>query len=352
MKNVLYIGPYRQGDGWGKTSLSFLKALSTKNINLTSRPIWLNSDAVYYDVPEVEQYELDVYDKYDILIQYSLPNKSVYNADFGTNILVTTIDCRIDDTGWLQNIGLFDKIVVFSELEKRFLQNAGLSNHIIAFKYPPLHVETELYNINIDIDGLKLYCTKDISERSGLDELLKAYFHTFTANDDVMLLIPTDDTKKIQEYIQLVKTRMGMYNNLNMYPRIGHINSKQQSVINTLHRQCDVYIDVSYDLKLNNNIMNAVINNSIPVVLDTCTVGKKVSSIERFTSYLQRPLSHMYSGRYVTRAPCELSLADQLKKLYEEYKKDKLQTAKQEYQEIARDFIPALSNDIEEVLCT
>ena len=41
-KNILFVGPYRQADGWGFASHDYLMSLLTTEHNIASAPIYLN----------------------------------------------------------------------------------------------------------------------------------------------------------------------------------------------------------------------------------------------------------------------------------------------------------------------
>ena len=68
MKNVLYIGPYRQNDEWGYTSKAFVNLLSAQDIKLVIRPVWFTGEVVSLDVEALEPYEYNKLDSCDILI--------------------------------------------------------------------------------------------------------------------------------------------------------------------------------------------------------------------------------------------------------------------------------------------
>jgi hypothetical protein len=68
MKNVLFIGPYRQADGWGDASRSYIKAIASTNNNLTIHPNYFTNNII--DISEeISQYEQKFFDNYDIVIQ-------------------------------------------------------------------------------------------------------------------------------------------------------------------------------------------------------------------------------------------------------------------------------------------
>ncbi len=47
--NILFVGPYRQPDGWGMATRSYIKALATKHKNITTRPVYLATPDLKFD---------------------------------------------------------------------------------------------------------------------------------------------------------------------------------------------------------------------------------------------------------------------------------------------------------------
>ena len=68
--NILFIGPYRQNDEWGRKSLAVLKGIQNTDHTVTSRPIYLSTSANYNNY--MERSETIIADHYDILIQFVL----------------------------------------------------------------------------------------------------------------------------------------------------------------------------------------------------------------------------------------------------------------------------------------
>ena len=54
--NILFIGPYRQDDEWGRKSRSILKILQKGNHSITSRPIFLSSTNQYNTYQEPSEH--------------------------------------------------------------------------------------------------------------------------------------------------------------------------------------------------------------------------------------------------------------------------------------------------------
>jgi len=49
---ILFIGPYRQNDGWGNASKHFLKSLCMTEHDIAARPIYLNNQLSYNELSE------------------------------------------------------------------------------------------------------------------------------------------------------------------------------------------------------------------------------------------------------------------------------------------------------------
>ena len=71
MTKVLFVGPYRQSDGWGNAANEYAKAIS-KSCELAMRPIYMGSSfcELHEDLLE---YEFNDLREYDVVIQNCLP---------------------------------------------------------------------------------------------------------------------------------------------------------------------------------------------------------------------------------------------------------------------------------------
>jgi hypothetical protein len=84
--NALFVGPYRQNDGWGLASKNYIRSIATKFPNLTIRPIFLASGSNENLERDLLIYENTTYDHYDIVIQNTLPHCLFYDSRFKKNI--------------------------------------------------------------------------------------------------------------------------------------------------------------------------------------------------------------------------------------------------------------------------
>lgn len=119
--NILFIGPYRQSDAWGKTSRGFIKTLlSLEDFSVTARPIFMSDQQSGSVDADILRCESNKKDRYDVLIQHMLPNFMVYDSRFEQVVGITsfeTANCR----AWDNNLNLLDKIFVTTVAEKNGL---------------------------------------------------------------------------------------------------------------------------------------------------------------------------------------------------------------------------------------
>ena len=313
--NVFYVGPYRQSDGWGLASRSLAKIISQQeDVDLTCRPIWYNLNSLQQDIGSLEACENKKLEKKETLIQFGLPQYLNYNGDFKRNIAATIVDCRVDNMSWVANLNLFDEILVFSKNEKTMLEKSGIKGNIHNLNALPIELDdtaTE-FDTNEFESRYTFYTNAGLATNSGLRETIVAFLSSFTALDNQILIIFCNEknSQQISEEIELIKKSLNIFANMDdMYPRIGIIKAEDQSLINHGHSVFDCFIDLSYNLSLNYQIIHAFSKNRPVILLDTCKdqIGEDyellVKSIEEPSFTQKRPINGMYSGEHTWSKP-------------------------------------------------
>ena len=130
MKNILYIGPYRENNGLGRSSRRWLNCLlSDKSNKICARPIYLTQNIDFHteDIPDFSNSESCSCSSYDYIIQHGNPDMFVYDKRFGKNIGIVEIETsNIGHSGWIEKINMLDEIVVGSSLVKESLNRDGV----------------------------------------------------------------------------------------------------------------------------------------------------------------------------------------------------------------------------------
>lgn len=244
--NILVISPYRQSptDGWSASSRSFIRALNTTGNNITLRNIYMasNKGPIEQDLLDLENTK---FDHYDIIFQRVIPSLVNWDNRFKQNIALPFFESQLPKYHpWINPLNTMDKIFVASKTEKTWLSKL---------------VKAKVYNITEPVDinlykqnhqpiaelscdkSFKFYTICEAGERKNLSQLIKAYLSTFSINDNVILVIKTN--QDITQDILKIKRSIRRFFQDGKYPPIfllSHI--LPETVLQSLHKHCDCFI--------------------------------------------------------------------------------------------------------------
>lgn len=323
--NVFYVGPYRQKDSWGSTSRNYLKFLS-KHADVVARPIYYNSSDTSFEIDkELQDLESKKLEERDIIIQHGLPYNLIYDGSFNQNIAVTHVSSRIDNTSWVANLNLFDKIIVFSEAEKEMLTKSGVDVEIYAYHFPPNYESNfEVTSLPIVSNGKTIFYTSGstIDNSSGLTQTLLAYLSEFNVTDNVMLIVFSEQ-QDLGQMIDNMKRSLGKFENDDHYPIVGVVNNTQPSIINYAHKFFQCYVDVSFGGIPDANVLKATSLNKLLILLDSNKMFSDdydfyVDSQEEVVyQSTERPIKGMTSGEFTWKVPNTGSLKKKMRLVYD-----------------------------------
>ena len=193
---ILYIGQYRGGhDGWSAAAKNYLKALQATDLDVASRPIFMNGrrtpDGQVWDT------EKPLASPPKIVIQHVLPDYFEYMPGYNIGIIFTETK-RLNNNQWIYKINILDELWVNTQSEKDTLKKSGVT---IKISVVPMPIDTEYLEGNLSNleafsipeikDKYVFYFIGDYSSRKNIDDLIRAYNLEFTSYDDVILLIKT-----------------------------------------------------------------------------------------------------------------------------------------------------------------
>jgi hypothetical protein len=261
MRNILYIGPYRENNGLGRSSRRFVSALaSNPNINLSCRPIFFTNQlgVSQHELSFISQFEDNLITNVECLIQHGYPDMLEYHKNFGKNIAITEIETEnINHTGWIEKLNLMDEVWVGSiaASESLFKSNIDTMVNVIPEPY-----NIEKYNEPIskdffdtnDIinDPFIFYTIGGYKDKKNIQGIILAFLLEFNIYDNVRLFIKTggdkvdntsletqinNDISKIYKCIR--KSPLGS-------PRIDVLcGDLDNDAITRLHKSSDCYVD-------------------------------------------------------------------------------------------------------------
>lgn len=210
MKNILYIGPYKQQNGLGKSSRRFIDALITNNnINLSIRPVFYTMSN-YYDSLDTTytEFEENTFKYYDAVIQHGLPDMFEYHRKFGKHIGIVEVETKnIGHSGWIERINLLDQTIVSSIFSANSLLDSGVT--------VPVDILPEPYNLHqYASEYRKVFTHKEsdkpfvfytigkYTEKKNIKGIILAYLLEFNNYDNVRLFIKTDDNTEDHEHLK------------------------------------------------------------------------------------------------------------------------------------------------------
>lgn len=210
IKNIMYIGPYKEESNRGYYSYMNIKALERAGHNIKTIPVfscrYLNNK-ISNDIVHLEN---NTFDKYDICIQHCDALQYTYNSCFEKNIGI--FDFVNFDPNPIVNsrLVLLDKIVVNSKNKVRILQetlSAGLHRKLI---YSPQLIDLDnKENSTLEWTDKKrfyFYAELDFSEQYDWEKLIYIYLTNFMDKQTGL----TIKTKKLdsQKKIDLIKKQI------------------------------------------------------------------------------------------------------------------------------------------------
>lgn len=258
MKNILYIGPYKENTGLGRSARRYIDALGYNlDINLSIRPIYFSPylDTGNESGKDYVEFEENYSKSYDMVIQHGIANCFEYREEFGENIAITDIDTMgIYHTGWIDRINMMDRVIVQSNWSKQSLEQAGLTTRAQVLPEPfdlsKFHHNYDPLFSNPNNDFVFYYIGKH-QDKNNIKALLAAFFLEFQKHDDVKLIIKTDisgfdhqEAEKIITYdIQQVERSLRINSKYVQAPHV-IIGYYEQEYMMRLHNQCDCYVNV------------------------------------------------------------------------------------------------------------
>lgn len=246
-KNILMVGPLDTAGGWGNAFRMYARAFSSfANVNLQN--FYMGGSQIAID-DDLQKLVNNRSDEYDALVQVTFPQWFVPNTAAKKNIGITFTENSMSGAFLKSSrMSQLDTLIVSSSLEKEQIKNGhGLLDIVVCpppFTYAPIerHEETRT-KLTADDKTIVFYTIGEFSDRKNIDCIIKAYLREFSQNDNVLLVIKTN--QDIVDYAKDIQKTMGC-GHAAQYPKmlIIHENISPQDIEN-LHSACDIYVNAS-----------------------------------------------------------------------------------------------------------
>ena len=286
--NILFIGPYRQNDEWGRKSRSMLKAIQNTDHSITCRPIYLSRNTTK-DLSinhKIEKSEFIIQPQYDILIQFLLQPYAVYDGNvkkrigiFNTETIPQTIPLGeltkelLMDEIWVENHNIEQNLQTMLNKYNANTQVVTVPP-VLDLQHLPLTSPVSIRKANPDLHDrfLFYYIGNVLDKKDGFEESCIAYLNAFTNTDNVALAIATDSPIPQQDIEQAINKCKNALSNKPLYshPMITIIKTPTGSLTQeervSLHIDGDCMVCPYYAVSHISNILEGLVYKSTPIV--------------------------------------------------------------------------------------
>ncbi len=247
-KNILYIGPYRQQDGWGQAAKDYILSLNETDNNIHCQPVYMSNSIDENIDPKIKAIENNQLSQYDVVIQNVLPMMMTKTHLYNVGLLFIENQNFCSES--VQNLNLMDEIWVSSNLEKKSLTDGGVKTPIKVIGHA-INVQKSQNNIFTDAikDHYKFYFIGEYIQRKNIKDLVTAFHLEFDITEKVSLVLKLSGSgnnfhefveKDLQNIKAQLRTRKYFHNEILITNRLSN------DQMNGLHNSADCFVVVSY----------------------------------------------------------------------------------------------------------
>lgn len=312
---ILYIGHYRDSNGWGIASLNNVLALDKTGFDLVIRPIKYNKENV--SLPDrILELESKPISKADIIVQNTLPQNYSYQ---GPALNIGWYFCEtnsLEMTEWVRHINLMDHNFVHCEANKSASIRGGVKTPISVIPCsidPSTYYKSYSFNLKKYGDSqnntFKFYTIAEGRPRKNLGRLITAFHLEFSPSENVELIVQsTFPGHTPQESLEILKAKSLEIRsdlNLNYYKDEVFITDRlSPQQIYGLHQACDCFVSSTYAEGWGLPIMDSLFFGKTPIVTNSTAMkdyigdgGWLVDSTEEPVMRMATTHSDLYYGQ-------------------------------------------------------
>ena len=243
MKNILYIGPYRQSTYDGLLSRQLIENIVKKYTNITLRPLYIE-DATSVSVESIESLEDNRYNEYDTIIQHTTLDKATPIRSIKHNVIIPILNNTICSSKNIETLSQFNKILVSNALDYNQLsQCPKLKNKTHKYQFD-VSIPDRRAKINIGLYDKFKKIYSIIPNNTDIILSIVTAFNLFNISQQYVLLLFIDNLTP-EDKNKLDSNILNLCNNMGMQRHQKIITFKAESDLQTLfaiHSSGDIYL--------------------------------------------------------------------------------------------------------------
>lgn len=245
---VLYIGHLKEASGWGIAGRNWVRSLQSVGVDVVCRTIDF--------VPKYQSEWLDELcgkslDGVTHCIQHVLPHHMEYIGGMKNIGLFVAETDSIKYNRWYNHLSLLDDVWVANQDMQKLIPSKIIPHAVDTERYKKKYLDFE------DLDTDNRYVFYTIGEhirRKNLNQLMKVYYRTFNANDNVILIVKTNKSdwspeqvnSSLQDTGQYIRENLRLYNKVEYYPPLVTMSHRlSDDEICQLHNLGDCFVSTS-----------------------------------------------------------------------------------------------------------
>lgn len=301
--NVLFLGPYRQLDGWGEASRRYLQALCKTDHNVRAHFTKLGHRVDnHFNNEVILQAESNSITNFDCTIHY-MPIQFIKPNPDTKNIGFFHYETSSPNSLYNDLIKSLDRVIVSTEYEKNGIYDNIYADHI------PVPIYPQEYNVEQPEQDKEytFYFVGEASARKNLNGLIRAFSFAFSNEDNVQLVIKSNldennFTKFVHQSLSIMRKRKSV-------PKIRHIgNFLSRNDMIALHKKFDCFISLSFGESICLPMIDALMVGNQCIVtgdtgMDYYQETLKVSSFNVPCFCPNPPMQNIYTGEEMWREP-------------------------------------------------
>ena len=294
MSNILFVGPYRQFDGWGIASRHYIKAFQQTSHEIFTRPVYLSNNASSsYSEEGIDVAERKYAHQYDIVVQNCLPFHFARYGDAFNVGLCFFESGNLELSSWIDSINLLDLLLVPSKFEKKCLKESGVTIPIkvVPVPYDSTRIQKKavLTALNDHNDEFKFYFVGEFNKRKNIEDTVVAFHREFMYGENVRLVLKLsgadpqalfDDSS---QQLDKIKEHCGLYPTVNQYRSEVLLTSPlNETEILALHNTCDCFLSTSYGESIGLGAMDAMAFGKTPIINKNSGTSQFIDQLNGF----------------------------------------------------------------------
>lgn len=332
---LLYFGHYKEGTGWSNVAINNIMALDHVGIDVVCKNISLTG--ANKDVPD-KIYELEKKNikGCDYCIQHVLPHHIVGSQMFKKNVAYVELESMFTQKNmWHRYLDFVDEVWVPNECQrKNTTEFTSAKVRTIPHTFDLEYLENNL-DSSIQDNKFIFYTIADINSRKNIESIIRCYYHSFNARDNVGLLLkikkfgmqPEQLQTGVQQLCDTIKKEMRMQQDYEFPEIVVHSKDISQDDITEIHKQCNCYVGISRGEAWSIPSFEAMAFGNTPICSneggpkmfidpENKNTGTLIDGCYSICNHQDAAFGHIFTGKEFWFTPSELQTCEAMRYYY------------------------------------